>query len=276
MVAKKIVRKKKVSKKNKVKSHSGPNLNFELPTKTTEISDNISDYIIVLSGERKIGKTTFFQQLGGTFFVMLDRNKGLKLNSKRITSWDEFLRIVELLEANPNYCEMVIIDTGYTLYELCFKFVCREHGVTDPRDKGWGVVWKDIFRQFVEAHERILEAGFGLGVIAHSEEKELPGGGTKLRAKLSAGAYTYYTGLADVLAHYQYNQITGKRELIIKGTHAIDAGTNIDEHFKYTDGSPIEKIAMGSDKKESCKNFLKAFNNKLERKELKKKIRKKS
>lgn len=264
MAVKKIIRKKTSLKKKTVKKN--PKLDFELPTAYSDISDNINDYMIMLSGERKIGKTTLFQQFGKCFYVMCDRNLGLKLKQKRITSWDEFLRIIELLEENPRYCELVVIDTGYTLYEFCFKYVCEEFNVKDPRDKGWGVVWKSIFMEFTGAHERILAAGYGLGVVAHSEEKEKPEGGTKLKAKLSAQAYTYYTGLADVLGHYQYSN-SGDRELIIRGSAYVDAGTNIDEHFMYTNGVPITKIPMGKTKEQAYKNFLAAFNNELIQKE---------
>lgn len=275
MAVKKLVHKKKKSVKKSTKKSThrqGDPLDFELPTEYSDISNRLEDYIFLFSGERKIGKTTLFQQMDDVFFVMLDHNRGLKLRQKRIQSWEEFLRIIELLESTQDYCRLVVIDTGFSLYELCFKYKCDEHGITDPRDKGWGVVWKDIFREFVEAHERILNAGFGLGIIAHSEAKEKPGGEeTKLRAKLSNQAYTYYTGLADVLAHYQYNEVTGKRELIIKGSSSVDAGTNIDDHFRYTDGSPIDKIPMGKSKEEAFKNFKAAFNNKLKPKEARKK-----
>jgi len=240
-----------------------PDLDFDLPRELSPISDDIMDYMIVISGLRKIGKTTLFQGFQDPFFVMCDRNAGLALFQKRITRWEQFLKIIEILENEPDYCGIVIIDTGFTLYEFCFKYVMDDLGITDPKDKGWGVVWKVIFKHFYEAHERIIEAGFGLGVIAHSEDKERPDGGSTKKAKLSAQAYTYYTGLADVLAHYQYNPDTGDRELIITGSAEVDAGTNIDYHFKYTNGSAIKTIPMGSNKDQSYKNFMLAFNNKL-------------
>ena len=240
-----------------------------LPEAPSEISNNLSDYIWLLYGERKIGKTTLLAQFEDVFFLMFDpKNRGLAIYQRHVSKWEEFLKYIKLLEENPDYCKMVIIDTGFMAYEMCYAYVCKKHGVEDPRDKGWAVVWKDISREFMEAHERILNLGLGLGITAHADIKEITRkDGTsynKLTTQLGSAAFKYYNGLVDIIAYYHYNE-KGNRELLLRGDSLVEAGTRIEQHFQYTDGSPVVNIPMGKNPKEAFNNVQKAFNNQLMR-----------
>lgn len=240
---------------------------LSLPDTPTVISENLSDYIWLLYGDRKIGKTTLLAQFDDVFFLMFDPlNKGLSIYQRHVASWNQFLKYIDLLEANPGYCKMVVIDTGYMAYEMCWAHVCKEHGVKDPRDKGWAVVWKDIARQFMEAHERILNLGLGMAITAHSDVKEITRkDGTsynKLSTQLGGAAFKYYNGLVDIIAYYTYAN-DGKRELLIRGDSLVEAGTRIEKHFQFTNGEPIDIIQMGKSPEQAFANVMEGFNNKL-------------
>lgn len=276
---KKIVKKKKISKK-KVPDKKSVNININMPDERTEISENLEDYIWLIYGERKIGKTTLFSEFKNTIFVMFDPlQKGLRVRQIHCPSWKHFLKFLDKLEerlkTDPDYCSMLIIDTGYMAYERCFSYKVAELGIDDPQDRAWGSGWKQIAREFMEAHERIFELGLGLGVTAHSELKEVRrrDGSTydKLTTQLGGQAFKYYNGLVDVIAYYQYD-LGGRRELSIYGDQNVEAGTRIEEHFKFSDGTPIKNIPMGKSHKESYRNLLKAFNNELKKEVKKKKV----
>ena len=242
-----------------------------LPDKANIIAENLSDYTWLIYGERKIGKTKLFSEFKNPFFFMFDPlNKGLAIKQIHIPNWLFFRKAVDMLhkkiEGDPGYCDIVIIDTGFMCYERCYQYMMGKLGITDPQDKAWGSAWKEIGREFMEAHDKIFELDRGFGVTAHTamvEVKRRDGSTyTKLTTQLGSQAFKFYNGLVDVIAYYQYNA-ENKRELSIQGDSLIEAGARIDEHFFYTNGNPIAHVPMGKNSKEAYKNLELAFNNKL-------------
>jgi hypothetical protein len=179
------------------------------------------------------------------------------------------------LEGDPDYCDIVIIDTGYMAYELCFDFCLRKLKITDPRDEGWGSGWKLIEREFRNEQMKILNAGFGLGVTAHTEMKTLKTRQgveyQKLCIQLGGQAGKFYNSFADIICHFQYDE-KGKREIILRGDNLVEAGTRTKENFFFTDDTPIMTLPIDftgekDPAKEAYKVLVKAFNNQLDRKE---------
>jgi len=273
MAVKKVIRKKVATEAKRVTQ----NIDVSLPDHVTEISNNLEDYTWMLYGERKIGKTTLLSQFNNPLFLMFDPlNKGLAIKQVYINSWEVFIKILHQLKAklkkSPNYCNMVVIDTGFMCYERCYQYKIKKLGITDPKDRAWGSAWKEISREFMEAHDLIFDLGVGFAVTAHAQIAEITrkDGSTynKLTTQLGAQAFKFYNGLVDVIAFYQYNN-KNQRELTIAGDALVEAGARIDNHFKYTNGEPVKDILMGKTSKDAYSSLLKAFNNKLTKEETK-------
>ena len=90
------------------------------------------------------------------------------------------------------------------------------------------------------------------GSSYHRTEPSLPG-----------QAKDVLEGLVDIWAFYTYDKDV--RTLIIQGDDFIGAGHRIENRFRYADGEPIKIIPMGKSPKEAYQNFVKAFENKLEK-----------
>jgi len=282
---KKVVKKlkKAVKKSSKLKRITN-SVDISLPDEATEISDSMEDYTWLIYGERKIGKTTIFSEFDDAIFIMFDPlNKGLSIRQVYCPTWKHFLALLTKLEkklkVDPDYCKMVVIDTGYMCYERCFGYKVQELGIIDPRDKAWGAGWKAIAQEFMLAHDRIFQMGIGLGVTAHSQISEVKRRGgesyDKLSVQLGGQALKFYIGLVDVIAYYQYTK-DGAREMTIAGDSFIEAGSRVQEHFKYTNGEPIRNIPMGKTHMQAFKNLTKAFNNELKKEVAKKKVKSKA
>jgi hypothetical protein len=273
-VAKKNVVKLKVVSKKSARTDVSK---MVLPDDVSEISENLSDYTWMLYGERKIGKTSLFSQFGRPFYFMFDpKNKGLRLLQVYIPSWEHANKGIELLEqkleANPKYCNLVVVDTGFMCYERCYQYMIKgmnldtAHGQNDR-----GVAWKEISREFMEWHDKIYalcdKYELGFAVIAHAElmkDLKRKDGTTydKLTTQLGGQAFKYYNGALDIIAFYHYNR-KDERMLTISGTAKLEAGARIEDHFKYTNGKPIKDIPMSKSPKLAYANLLKAFNNEL-------------
>jgi hypothetical protein len=151
-------------------------------------------------------------------------------------------------------------------YERCFEYCLRTLGLTSPRDEAWGSAWKFIDKEFRTAHTRLLNLGLGFIVTAHSELKEVQrrdgSAYNKLTTQLGGQATRYYSAVVDVIAYYAYD-LHGNRELVLKGTGDLEAGSRIKGHFLSQNGEPISAVSMGKSEEEGYRNFLAAFNNSL-------------
>jgi hypothetical protein len=233
---------------------------LSLPSKLSVPSESIGDYTFLIYGERKIGKTTLASQFPEAFFMFTEPGgKALKIRQVQIDTWETYLKYIDLIESQPDYCQTIVIDTGYNLYEKCFEYCLKELKIEDPRDESWGTGWKFIDREFRRGHEKLFNLPVGVIILAHSEVKEIKTAGgfshTKIVTQLGGQAYRFYSGVIDVIAYYHYDT-DGNRKLCLKGSADVDAGSRIQDHFLGVDNIP-----MGKSPKEGYNNLINAFNN---------------
>ena len=243
---------------------------LSLPTQKSKPSEDLAKILWLIYGERKIGKSSLAAEFEDPFFFMFEPGgRSLSVRQVAVPTWDAFLGYLKLLEATPNYCKNVVIDTGYQAYEKCLDYVCRVRGISHPSDEEWGRGWDMVRKEFTQAHDRIFNLGMGFIVLAHSEVKEVQRrDGTKyhkLSVQLGGAPFKFYAGVADIIAYYQYAD-NGQRELTIRGDAFIEAGCRTATAFKYTDGSEVVHVPLGNKgPKSSYQILVNAFNNKLVR-----------
>jgi len=109
----------------------------------------------------------------------------------------------------------------------------------------------------------------GIFVLSHVKETKIEtrdgGEYTVFQPSCAKGAAEVLSKWADLTAFYRVAD-DGSRELCITPDIAFEAGNRMESRFKFTDGTQISAIPMGSSAKEAHANFMAAFHNKMERK----------
>lgn len=263
----KVVRKlpKGVQKKNKASGRLAPTVEVTLPTAPSVPSDRLQDYIILLFGEKKIGKTDLSAQFPGTLHLMTEPGgKSQAIYQRPVNNWREFQGYVKLLEKDKRF-QNVTIDTADILYNHAFDFVAQKEGFEHPSEEAYGKGWKAIRDEFTRWVMRLVNTGKGVMFISHAIEREIKmRGGEKydrIQPTMGGQARDVLEGLVDLWFYYGYDG--GRRVLTIRGSDHIGAGHRLKHNFKYTDGTPIAEIDMGDNAEQAYTNLVAAFKNEL-------------
>ncbi len=238
---------------------------ISLPKNVSLPSENLSDYSILLYGEKKIGKTTLASQFEKAFFLMCEPGgKALKIYQRPVNNWEEFKKYINL--ALNSEFRTIVIDPIDLAYKMCLDYICKEMLIDHPADEKWGKGWNAIRDEFTKEINKLLHAK-GVILISHATESEIKTrtGITyhKLSPTMSGQARDILEGVVDIWAYYGYDN--KNRILTILGDDHVGAGHRLENRFEYKDGSPIREIPMGTNSKEAYINFIKAFENQLEK-----------
>ena len=103
-------------------------------------------------------------------------------NALPVQNWNDFKSAVRQLgsEKNKARFKTVIIDTAGKCYQACYKYMCSQMGVSDPAEAGkYGIGWKKIRDEFETTIYSIAQMGYGVILLAHSDEVEKEDATTK-------------------------------------------------------------------------------------------------
>jgi len=239
---------------------------LSLPKHKSERSDEVQDYSILMYGKKKIGKTSFTAQFEGMLGMMCEPGgKAQEMYQVPCRNWKELREYTRLFIKDDRF-KTASIDTADYAYEFCMEYICKKMVIDHPSDEGYGKGWKAVRAEFQAWVTELLHSGKGIIFISHSKDEEFKTrkGDTfnKVGASMAGQAKDILEGLVDIWANYEYD---GKRRyLIIGGSDEVDAGNRVEGHFLDTDGTPLDRIPMGNNPREAYRNFVAAFNNKLQ------------
>jgi hypothetical protein len=254
-------------KKIKVRAkESTVDIDVELPTDKTEPITDLGRAVILITGEKKIGKTSLASQFGKNLVMAFEVGyKGIRLFKKDVPDWDTARALVRVIRKDKTF-DAVTIDTAEKAFKLCEDWANRKLGISHASEEEWGKGWANIKSNFERFIDDITHTGKGVILISHSQEKEVRtrGGETfdRVVTSLPRQARDVVEGIVDIWAYYGYD---GKRRVLtIVGDEHVQAGHRFTERFRTPDGTPIRRIDMGRSEKEGYRNFVEAWSNTYE------------
>jgi len=239
---------------------------LSLPKYKSERSDSLQDYSILIYGKKKIGKTSLTAQFEDTLALMCEPGgKAQEMYQVPCKNWKELREYTRLFIKDDRF-KTASVDTADYAYEFCMEYICKKMVIDHPSDEGYGKGWKAVRAEFQAWVTELLHSGKGIIFISHSKDEAFKTRKgeefNKVGASMAGQAKDILEGLVDIWANYEYD---GKRRyLIIGGSDEVDAGNRVEGHFLDTDGTPLSRIPMGNNPKEAYRNFIAAFNNKLQ------------
>lgn len=259
-----------MGKKRDKKDKKGGKL--QLPTGRREPTSDPWELAYLLTGQKKIGKTTFAIQDCEELVIQFDKPQlSYRIREMCPKNWRHFMRILAAIEARVEEGDFpyqrIVVDGAGEWYTMCHLAACAYFGVEHPGDIPYGKCWHKIRDDFTAVVNRLLrlqnDAECGLVFIAHCDWKEVKTRDgrkiEKLVPNLPAKCEEILNGKVDGWFVYDY---TGEeRILIIRGDETTGAGHRIDGHFRTPKGNDIREIHMGNSAEEGLANFLAAFRN---------------
>lgn len=258
-----IAKKEEVMKTSIVKKKTA---GLTLAAVRSQLSEQLSDYVLWIYGAPKIGKTTLaeaFPLVHHLFFE--DGAKALEVFKRQVHEWPELLKYLEMLGASTAF-KNITIDVVENAYEMCSQHVCAKLEIDHESEAEYGKGWKAVRKEFMDAlgHAMTLP-GKGCILISHAsmnKRKTLEGDEIDdIHPALGGKPLELVSGAVDIIGYYQYRK--NKRVLQILGDDAVMAGHRLKNRFLYTDGTPVKYVPMGNTSEEAYRLLTDAFNNKL-------------
>jgi hypothetical protein len=241
-----------------------------LPMEKTQPLTRLGAFIMLLFGERKIGKTTMLSQFPKTIFLMFEPgDKALSIfrlpkDKGAFSRWSEFKQAVTLL-VNDKRFDTVVLDVIDLAFKLCEKHVTKKLGVEHVSEAEWGKGWSALRDEFAGEINRLVASGKGVIFISHATERKIETRSGEaydmIVSTMPKQAREMIEGLVDIWGYYGYDG--QNRVLHIQGSDHISAGHRLKDNFKFN-GKAIRTIDMGASEEEAYKNFTDAFNNRYE------------
>lgn len=237
-------------------------MTIQMPQAAIPPSKNLSSFQFLLAGTKKIGKTSFCAQFPNHIILEFEAGNAKHLHCRYIDigDWSSAMGVIEYLEKNPNYCDVIVVDGVQACYEIFVNKVIEDLKINDPSEKAHGAAWGTIGRHFGRYLNRLQALGKGIIYTAHTETKYYTNINgvevSKIETNLGKRANDLmqrYTHLWAVMGYRKGD----KREIIIAGDEGITAGNGFENHFKLCGRS----IPMGNSAAEAFKNFMSAWNN---------------
>lgn len=142
---------------------------------------DLTGAIIMLDGEKKVGKSTFAANFDNPLFLDCEdglrtvaNKQGVVPDNIRITTWGELEAATKLLETTDHGYKTLVVDGMAELANYLNRHLCNQHG-TDHINEGslgYGKGKDKMVDQFGYWFQRIRGLGITLLLIAHDRIAE--------------------------------------------------------------------------------------------------------
>lgn len=184
--------------------------------------------ILIHSDGVKCGKTTVGSQMPKPFYLRFEQGANAinGMPYAPLNSWSDFKKVNKQL-TNPKTLDKVrdlyttiIVDTLDVAIRWCTDYVCATQGVSRLNDgnSGFGL-WKEYSDEWFREFSKLLNAGFCVYLISHSEPREKVDGLTgqtyvQMYPKGDKRTIDYIVETVDFIGYVKPNGINENGEII--------------------------------------------------------------
>jgi hypothetical protein len=146
-----------------------------LPTQKTKKKTDLRDFLILLYGLPKIGKTTACSRIEGALFIPTEPGfNSLEIYATDIVeSWEHFLEICKEVSKGKHEYKTIIIDVLDHLYQHCANYFCKMKNKEHEGDIGFGKGISMIRNEIIRAIKKLASLETGLILISHCAKQEI-------------------------------------------------------------------------------------------------------
>lgn len=185
---------------------------MKLPEKKSVPLEKIEDYLILVYGQPKIGKSTFCASMPDPIFIATEAGlNSLEVYQLPVTNWAEFLEACGEVKSSDRF-STVVVDTIDNAYQYCLEHVCKREGFPYPREENFGKDWFLITQEFKRVIGKLSQGPRGVVLVSHSQDVTLKTSTseiTKAVPAITGKAREFLLGLADVILYAEI--ITNKK-----------------------------------------------------------------
>lgn len=237
----------------------------------------LTDYSILIYGNKKIGKTSLACEFPGAYVLGTEMGfKALRARGNFVRDRHETEDVVDQLVELNDPSLLVVVDTVDMIYEHIYWDVCNRLKISSPTEENdFGGTWRVIRKAFRAVVDKLLSLPGGVIFLSHDVEKEVilvtAEGQQKIdrvQPSMTKQAMGEVEGPVDIMAYYGYDG--NQRYLWIDGSQTLSSGSRPKYNFirrggkAGVSGDRIKRIPMGGSSAEAYANLIKAFDNQQE------------
>lgn len=166
--------------------------------------EKIEDYLILIFGQPKIGKSTFCASMPDPIFIATEAGlNSLEVYQLPVTNWAEFLEACGEVKSSDRF-STVVVDTIDNAYVFCMEFVGEKYGFRHPSDLEYGKGWHLVQQEFKRVIGKLSQGPRGVVLVSHSQDVTLKTSTseiTKAVPTLSGKVRDFLLGLSDIILY---------------------------------------------------------------------------
>lgn len=197
----------------------------QLPTEDSLPAEGIHNKVILVYGERKIGKTTFASQTDNPLFIATEPGQShLRIRKVEVSSWSDFISVCNLIAEGKHDRKTIVIDTIDNLYKFCRDYILDKHNMKHESDEAFGKGYDLVNGAFFRVLNKLSLLPYGLVMISHSQDKEVKtrtGKQHKIAPTLPNSAYKVVGGMADYILYAGVEEVKDDEGIIIGFRHVL-------------------------------------------------------
>lgn len=275
-----------LSKRRSVVRSDDDGDSISLPEKPNRVSDSLFDFCIVVFGLKGIGKTSLAAALtrrASITYMLERRRRNLRIrqvpdpnrNEEQLdcTRLRKYFRLQAKLYGlkKPGRDEegaatTAVIDTADRFYDLHYKEVCEERGLSDPNAaKDFGGTWTEIMDRVRDSIDVLFDAEIMPIFISHAKLKPIQATTPEAEQfeqylpSCTKSMFGYLEEVADVAIFYGKYKL--QRFLTVDGNDMLWRSSGVEGHFLDRKGKPIAMIPAGDSARQAARNLEAAFIN---------------